>query len=176
MWKMIYTAALLSLFTVGGCGNGQESPASPWAEARFDVQESNAPQILENAQSSEQTNEKGEEEMMRISVKSEDYEIIYELNDSRAAAQLYAQLPLHTEVAPFSNNEMTFFPQALDTEDTPLSSGEVGSLSYYAPWGDVVMFYGPCTPNSSLYELGRAVSGEEHIAHLSGTITVSAIE
>ena len=113
---------------------------------------------------------------MRISVKSREYEIIYELNDSLAASQLYAQLPLTVEVEPFSNNEMTFYPEALSVEDMPLSDGKPGSLSYYAPWGDVVMFYAPCTPNSSLYELGTAVSGAEHIANLSGTITVSVVE
>ena len=113
---------------------------------------------------------------MRISVKSEEYEIIYELNDSKAARELYAQLPLTTEVEPFSNNEMTFYPEKLDVADAPFSDGEPGSLSYYAPWGDVVMFYAPCAPNSSLYELGKAVAGAEYIENLSGTITVSAAE
>lgn len=117
-----------------------------------------------------------EERTMRISVKSEQYEIIYELNDSTAAEQLYEQLPLTTEVEPFSNNEMTFYPEELDITDAPLSDGEPGSLSYYEPWGDVVMFYAPCTPNNSLYELGKAVSGAEYIESLSGIITVSAAE
>lgn len=120
--------------------------------------------------------EKEEEETMKISVKSDEYEIIYELNGSRAAEELYAQLPLTTEVEPFSDNEMTFYPEKLSTEDTPLSGGEPGSLSYYEPWGDMVMFYAPCTPNNSLYELGTAVSGEEFIENLSGTITVSSYE
>ena len=117
-----------------------------------------------------------EETVMRISVKSEQYEIIYELNNSTAANELYAQLPLTTEVEPFSNNEMTFYPEKLDVTGTPFSDGEPGSLSYYEPWGDVVMFYASCTPNNSLYELGKAVSGAEHIENLSGTITVSAVE
>lgn len=43
-----------------------------------------------------------EERTMRISVKSEQYEIIYELNDSTVAEQLYEQLPLTTEVEPLS--------------------------------------------------------------------------
>ena len=60
---------------------------------------------------------------MKISVKSDEYEIIYELNDSRAAEELYNQLPLTTEVEPFSNNEMTFYPEKLSTEDAPLPEG-----------------------------------------------------
>lgn len=77
------------------------------------------------------------------------------------------------EVEPFSNNEMTFYPpQKLDTSDTPLSSGEAGTLSYYSPWGDVVMFYDYRNPNGSLYRLGEVVSGKENIEKLGGTITV----
>ncbi|MDO4554086.1 MAG: cyclophilin-like fold protein [Lachnospiraceae bacterium] len=112
---------------------------------------------------------------MEISIKSSDYEIIYELNNSQAAKELYAQLPLTIEVEPFSNNEMTFYPpKKLSVSNTPLSGGAIGSLSYYVPWGDVVMFYAPCPPNGSLYELGSAVSGTDNIRKLSGTITISA--
>lgn len=112
---------------------------------------------------------------MRISIKSADVEIIYKLNGSQAAKELYGQLPLTTEVEPFSNNEMTFYPpKKLSTEDASLSGGEAGSLSYYVPWGDVVMFYAPCSPNSNLYELGTVVSGKEDISKLTGNITITA--
>lgn len=36
------------------------------------------------------------------------------------------------------------------------------------------MFYAPCSPNGSLYELGTAVSGADNISKLSGTIAISA--
>lgn len=115
-----------------------------------------------------------EDDIMRVSVKSEEYEIVYELNDSSASKSFYEQLPLTTEVEPFSTNEMTFYPpQKLDTSDTPLGSGEAGTLSYYSPWGDVVMFYDFCSPNGSLYGLGEVVTGKENIEKLSGTITIS---
>lgn len=118
-----------------------------------------------------------EEKPMKVSVKSAEYEIIYELNDSQAAKDLYAQLPLTMEVEPFSSNEMTFYPpEKLNTANTPLSGGETGSLSYYSPWGDVVMFYAPCDPNGSLYELGTVISGRENIEKLGGTIEVTACD
>lgn len=114
---------------------------------------------------------------MNISVKSADHELIYELNNSQAAKELYTQLPLTMEVEPFSNNEMTFYPpQKLDTSGAPLSGGEAGSLSYYEPWGDVVMFYAPCDPNGNLYELGTILSGKEDIDKLNGSITISIYE
>ncbi|WP_273402011.1 hypothetical protein [Traorella massiliensis] len=38
------------------------------------------------------------------------------------------------------------------------------------------MFYGDFNTNSSLYELGHIVSGEELIQEISGTITINAVE
>lgn len=64
----------------------------------------------------------------------------------------------------------------LDTADTPTASGSAGTLAYYAPWGDVVMFYGSYSENPSLYELGQAVSGSEFISRLEGSATISCVE
>ena len=173
MKKIISVASvLLLLLTVSACTAAPESDNAVSQQIVAETEsQTMAESPTEDADSTEQ-----EEMTMRISVKSEQYEIIYELNDSTAASELYEQLPLTTEVEPFSNNEMTFYPKKLDVTNTPSSDGKPGSLSYYEPWGDVVMFYAPCTPNGSLYELGKAVSGEEHIENLSGTITVSAVE
>ena len=176
MKKIMTLVAACLLLTVLICGCG--SPRGGAADSAGNETEPEKQETREESQTaarSENHTEEQEEKAMRISVKSEQYEIIYELNDSTAAVQLYGQLPLTTEVEPFSNNEMTFYPEKLDVTGAPLSKGETGSLSYYEPWGDVVMFYAPCTPNHSLYELGAAVSGAEHIRNLSGTITVSAV-
>lgn len=165
---------LLLLLTVPACTAASELNGTALQQSSSEKETESQSTTKSQAETADATEQ--EETAMKISVKSEYYEIIYELNDSTAAQELYAQLPLTTEVEPFSNNEMTFYPEELDVTDTPLSDGEPGSLSYYRPWGDVVMFYAPCTPNSSLYELGKAVSGAEHIKNLSGTITVSAAE
>lgn len=142
-------------------------------QGKFNDENTDNPNKKEPSVNIESDNDMGE--LMKISIRSDEYEIIYELNDSHAAKDLYAQLPLTMDVEPFSNNEMTFYPpEKLDTANTPLSSGEVGSLSYYSPWGDVVMFYAPCDPNGSLYELGTVISGKEDIEKLGGTVTVSA--
>ena len=189
---------LLMVFSLFGCRSSNTETTSVSVDTGNTVgtshaEESNEPQSTDNMQndttpstnpdlakgdpSVEESGKDKEETTMRISVKSAGHEIIYELNNSQAARELYAQLPLTTDVEPFSNNEMTFYPpQKLNTADTPLSGGEPGSLSYYAPWGDVVMFYAPCSPNGSLYEIGTVVSGKENIVNLSGSITVSAVQ
>ena len=116
-------------------------------------------------------------ETNQISVTCGDTQVVYELNDSSAAQSLLSQLPLTVEVEDFSTNEKVFYPpQELDTTNTPLAEGGAGTLTYYAPWGDVVLFYDSFSANGSLYELGEAVSGVENIGQMSGTITVETVE
>lgn len=112
-------------------------------------------------------------ELQRISVQFGENTVVYELNDSPAAASLCEQLPITVEVEDYSTNEKIFYPgQELDTTDTPTAEGGAGTLAYYSPWGDVVMFYNDYDANPSLFELGQAVSGTELIGEMTGTIVI----
>ena len=116
-----------------------------------------------------------EETAMQINVRANGNTIVFELNDSQAAKDLYKQLPLSVQVENFSKNEKIFYPSAsLDVSNTPLASGGgAGVIAYYAPWGDVVMYYGNFGSASGLYQLGRIVSGSEYIKDMSGTISLT---
>lgn len=114
---------------------------------------------------------------MQIEVLNNDLRIVYDLNDSKASRELYESLPLITEVENFSNNEKIFYPEvSLDTSSLPLARGGSGILAYYRPWGNIVMFYGSFSSNSSLFALGRVVEGEENISRLRGEIKVNKVE
>ena len=116
-------------------------------------------------------NAPGNQTAMKIRVTANGKTTVFELNNSPAARDLYAQLPLSISVENYSNNEKIFYPpEKLNTADTPLADARVGTLAYYAPWGDVVMFYGSFGSAPGLYELGQAISGSEHIQGMSGTI------
>lgn len=114
---------------------------------------------------------------LQIRVEGEDGQtIVFQLNNSPAANTLYEQLPLSASVENYSHNEKIFYPpQELDTSATPLAEGPAGTLAYYAPWGDVVLYYGECGGASGLYALGQAVSGTEQIETLSGVIRLEAV-
>jgi hypothetical protein len=113
---------------------------------------------------------------MKISVKANDNTTVFELNNSPAARDLYAQLPLNIIVENYSNNEKIFYPpKKLNTTDTPLADARAGTLAYYAPWGDVVMFYGSFGSAAGLYELGHSILGSEYIQGMSGTIQIEKI-
>jgi hypothetical protein len=113
---------------------------------------------------------------MHISVKANGKTAVFELNNSPAAKDLYGQLPLSVSVENYSNNEKIFYPpQKLNTTDTPPADAQAGSLAYYAPWGDVVMFYGRFGSAAGLYALGQAISGSEYIREMSGTIQIEKV-
>jgi hypothetical protein len=110
---------------------------------------------------------------MKINVKANGNTTVFKLNNSRAAKELYAQLPLSITVENYSSNEKIFYPpKKLNTTDTPLSDARAGTLAYYAPRGNVVMFYGSFGSAVGLYELGHAISGSEYIQGMSGTIQI----
>ena len=112
-----------------------------------------------------------------IEVRSGETVVTYALEDNAAADALLAQLPLTIEIEDYSTNEKIFYPpQALETAGAPAASGGAGVLAYYAPWGDVVLFYDGFSENASLFALGRAVSGAESIRDLTGTVTVAVAE
>jgi hypothetical protein len=119
------------------------------------------------------TNASDTQTAMRISVNANGKTIVFELNNSPAARDLYSQLPLSISVENYSNNEKIFYPpKKLNTSDTPLADAQAGTLAYYAPWGDVVIFYGRFGSAAGLYELGHAVSGSDYIQGMSGTILI----
>ena len=114
---------------------------------------------------------------MKIQVQAGETVIIYELNNSAAARELYAQLPLITDVESFSASEKIFYPpRELSTDDTPPADAQRGTLAYYAPWGDVAMFCEDASGGIGLYALGKAVSGEDGAGSLTGTVEITAVD
>ena len=150
----VFLCTLMLVFAACGCSRAEAADSQPI------VQE-------------EGSADKGEVQM-RIYVTSNGNTIVYGLNDSQAAKDLYAQLPLTIEVEDYSTNEKIFYPsEKLDASDAPVADEGKGTLAYYAPWGDVVMFYDHFGKSSNLYELGMVISGEEFIEDLSGSVEIT---
>jgi len=110
---------------------------------------------------------------LKINVKANGMTTVFKLNNSQAARELYSQLPLSIKIEDYSDNEKIFYPpRKLNTANTPTANAKAGTLAYYAPWGDVVMFYKYFGSASGLYELGHAISGSENIPDMSGIIQI----
>lgn len=94
---------------------------------------------------------------------------------SETADAFYRQLPLSVSVEDYAGSEKIFYPpEALDTGDTPAAQGPAGTLAYYEPWGNIAIFYGKCGGADGLYGLGRAVSGTEFIAGMTGEVKIDS--
>lgn len=90
---------------------------------------------------------------------------------------LYSQLPIDVEVENYGSNEKIFYPpNELDTTDGITGEGPYGSLAYFSPWGNVVMYYSPCGEYPGLFLLGEPISGENGIEKMSGNIHVEVYE
>lgn len=175
----------------GGLANSvslitEAAPGAVISDNIFDCYEEDASSSQENIQNwvaelgyagTDSAETEADDMARQIAVQFGDNTVIYELNDSTAADSLYTQLPLTVEVEDYSTNEKIFYPpQELDTGDAPTAQSGAGTLAYYAPWGDVVMFYDAYSPNASLYELGQAVSGGELVGQMTGTVTIDIAE
>ena len=117
-----------------------------------------------------------QDDKMRIQVSDGSQAIVFELNDTPVAKSLYDQLPITVDVENYSNNEKIFYPPtALSVTGGWEGDCPVGTLAYFSPWKNVVMYYGAASRYSGLYLLGSAIEGKDRIRDLSGKITVSKL-
>lgn len=166
--RIVLLCSFAFLFTLSACGQTEQRQNETQDETSTEAP-SEAP--------AETTDADDEFVSMQIRVNSNENTIVFELNDSQAARELYEQLPLSIQVEDYSTNEKIFYPpEELDVSDAPSAEAGAGTLVYYAPWGDVVMFYEDFGQAEGLYELGKAVSGAEYISELSGSIQVEPNE
>lgn len=105
------------------------------------------------------------------------HQVTIALNDSSAAQDLVDQNPSEVRIENYSNDEKTFYPdKKLSLANTPHAHAVVGTLGYFAPWGDVCLFYRNFGSDAGLYELGMTVSGQDQISKLSGTTKLEFID
>ena len=169
---VIFAAVVLA-----ACAGKPQLPDTLSAPERSSAAEAKRQQSINSQESqidSIPASSQPEGDTKQIGVQTQDKTILFELNNSRAARELYDQLPLTIRIENFSDNEKIFYPpEELNTANTPLAQSGAGTLAYYAPWGDVVIFYGEFSSSEGLYELGHAVSGGEWIGSLSGEVKIT---
>ncbi|KSB90582.1 MFS transporter [Caulobacter vibrioides] len=83
------------------------------------------------------------------------------LNDSPPARELLSMLPLDLKISDFSSNEkIAFLPRKLTARGAPAyADPKPGDLCYYAPWGNLALFYEGYSASPDLIRLGRLDDG-----------------
>ncbi len=83
------------------------------------------------------------------------------LQNNSAAADFYSMLPLELEFEDFASAEkIAFLKRKLNTKDSPDGyKGSAGDINYYAPWGNLAIFYKDSKFARGLVHLGSIDKG-----------------
>jgi len=95
------------------------------------------------------------------------------LDDNAVARDLSSLLPLSLTLADYADSErIAYLPRKLSTKDAPAGSdASVGDIAYYAPWGNLAIYYRDFGYSTGLVRLGRIESGIEKLAKARGDLT-----
>lgn len=98
---------------------------------------------------------------MRLRFTFADQDFTATLEDTAPARDLFSMLPLDLTVSDYADNEkIAYLPRKLSGDDSNRIGNEaVGDLCYYAPWGNLVMYYAPYRWSRGLIRLGRLDGG-----------------
>jgi len=85
------------------------------------------------------------------------------LHDNPTSLDFAALLPLTLTLRDYNNTEkVSDLSKRLTTQSAPNGyAASVGDLTYYAPWGNLALFYKNFTYATGLVSLGKITSGME---------------
>lgn len=110
---------------------------------------------------------------LKLRMSFEGGEVLVNLYDSQAAKELVAMLPLTLTFEDYARAEkIAYLPRKLSSS-APLSSSHRGDFAYYAPWGNLAVFYNGDGSGSGLYILGEIESGKETLANMNRNFTAT---
>ena len=96
-------------------------------------------------------------EDMKLKITIGDMVLTATLYDNPTSRDFISMLPVTTTLEDYASTEKIFYPdRKLSTEGAPGGfDPSVGDITYYAPWGDVAIFYKDFGYASGLISLGR---------------------
>lgn len=94
---------------------------------------------------------------MKIKITFDNTELTATLYDNATARDFVSMLPITTELEDYASNEKIFYPERkLDTSGAPSAyKPSTGDITYYAPWGDIAIFYKDFSKSSGLVSVGE---------------------
>lgn len=104
-------------------------------------------------------------EYVQIKLSFKDKEIIVKMFDSPSTTDFLKLLPIVLEFEDYNSTEkITYLPRKLSNDN--VSTGmtpQVGDFAYYAPWGNLAIFYKGFSYSSGLVLLGQIEEGIENL-------------
>ena len=111
---------------------------------------------------------------MNIIINLEEKVITGTLVDSKTTQDFISLLPLTVALEDYAGTEkISYLPKRLSTDDAPVGSDpSVGDITYYAPWGNLAIFYKDFGYSTGLIFLGKVDSGIEALS-VPGSVKVT---
>ena len=94
---------------------------------------------------------------LRVQFKFKSDTLTFNLDDNPPAREFLAMLPLDLKVSDFASAEkIAYLPSKLGTKGVPEGTdARAGDLAYYAPWGNLALFYKQTSFARGLIRLGH---------------------
>ncbi|WP_271166329.1 cyclophilin-like fold protein [Brevundimonas intermedia] len=105
---------------------------------------------------------------MRIRIIAADRTLTAVLDDNETARDFASLLPLTLTLEDFNRTEkIADLPRKLSTAGAPPGADpKVGDIAYYAPWGNLALFYRDFSYSRDLVRLGRLEGDPQGLAEL----------
>ncbi|MDF3127085.1 cyclophilin-like fold protein [Rheinheimera sp. 1928-s] len=105
------------------------------------------------------------QKVYKIQIELDGAVLFASLDDNPTVRDFIARLPLTLELKDYASTEkVVFLPDKLTTQNAPPGSTPVvGDISYYAPWGNLAIYYQDFAYSPGLVRLGRISSGIEQL-------------
>ena len=104
--------------------------------------------------------------------------ILVEMLDNHSANDFLSLLPLELPFEDYNQTEKTTsLPSKLSTENAPSGmTPKTGDFSYYAPWGNLAVYYKDFSYSTGVIQLGTLVEGLDNLSKIEdGTIVTIEI-
>lgn len=110
--------------------------------------------------------------IMKIRIDLGDTVVTATLDDNDTSRDFVSLLPLTLTLTDYADTEkISDLPKRLSTQGAPSGSDpSVGDLAYYAPWGNLALFYRDAPYASGLVRLGR-IDGSADVLRRTGSLS-----
>ncbi len=115
---------------------------------------------------------------MKIRLKINGQSTTATLDDNPTARDFLSMLPLTLTLEDYASTEkIAYPPRKLSTQGAPAGiDPDVGDIAYYAPWGNLALYYKDFGYSTGLIRIGRFDAGVEALnARGSLKVTIEAI-
>lgn len=103
--------------------------------------------------------------MYQVTITLDKTVITARLDDTPTVRDFIARLPMTVKLEDYAATEkITYLPHKLTTEGAPAGvDPAIGDIAYYAPWGNIAIYYKDFGYSPGLIKLGEITSGMAHL-------------